>query len=414
MKHAGTLTVIHLLATLVGCSPEPVATPKSATAAKRLSGNVDAQDSAERMVIRVATFNASLYRDDVGQLTAELEGGNCVQARQVAEIVQRVRPDLLLINELDYEADGKPAQLLNDQYFAIGQNGWDAIEFPFRLSPPVNTGIASGQDLNSDGSVSGPEDCYGFGRYPGQYGFTVFSHYPIDEAAVRTFQTFLWRDMPAASVPHDPASDTPYYPQAVWNILRLSSKNHCDVPIQIGDKTLHFLVSHPTPPVFDGAEDRNGARNHDEIRFWTDYLTNDGNNYIYDDQGDTGGLPEDALFVIAGDLNSDPHDGDSRHSAIRELLAHPRVQGDVIPTSRGGVEAAEEQGQANQDHHGMPRHDTSDFNDRSAGNLRVDYVIPSQQLSIRDAGIFWPGKAEEGHALIKQSDHRLVWLDVQL
>jgi hypothetical protein len=41
-------------------------------------------------------------------------------------------------------------------------------------------------------------------------------------------------------------------------VFRLSSKSHWDVPIVIGRKTVHFLVSHPTPPVFDGPEDRNG------------------------------------------------------------------------------------------------------------------------------------------------------------
>ena len=46
-------------------------------------------------------------------------------------------------------------------------------------------------------------------------------------------------------------------------------------------ETVHFLVSHPTPPVFDGPEDRNGPRNYDEIRFWADYSPRTG-GYIYD------------------------------------------------------------------------------------------------------------------------------------
>ena len=50
-------------------------------------------------------------------------------------------------------------------------------------------------------------------------------------------------------------------------------------------KTVHFLVSHPTPPVFDGPEDRNGTRNFDEIRFWADYVIPSRSGYIYDDNG---------------------------------------------------------------------------------------------------------------------------------
>jgi len=34
----------------------------------------------------------------------------------------------------------------------------------------------------------------------------------------------------------------------------------------MGGQVIHILASHPTPPVFDGVEDRNGRRNHDEIR----------------------------------------------------------------------------------------------------------------------------------------------------
>ncbi len=54
--------------------------------------------------------------------------------------------------------------------------------------------------------------------------------------------------------------------------VRLSSKSHWYVPIEVGKKTVHFLVSDPTPPVFDGPEDRNGTQNHDEMRFWADYV----------------------------------------------------------------------------------------------------------------------------------------------
>ncbi len=72
--------------------------------------------------------------------------------------------------------------------------------------------------------------------------------------------------------------------------MRLSSKSHWDIPININGKEIHILASHPTPPVFDGPENRNGNRNHDEIRFWRDYIDNTQANYIYDDGGKKGGL----------------------------------------------------------------------------------------------------------------------------
>ena len=90
---------------------------------------------------------------------------------------------------------------------------------------------------------------------------------PMICRTVRTFQNFRWQDMPGSLLPTD------FYDEQEQAILRLSSKSHWDVPIQVErNRTVHFLVSHPTPPTFDGPEDRNGRRNHDEIRFWADTL----------------------------------------------------------------------------------------------------------------------------------------------
>ena len=81
--------------------------------------------------------------------------------------------------------------------------------------------------------------------------------------------------MPGALLPDDPATPAPadWYSPEELAVFRLSSKSHWDLPIDIDGRTVHFLVSHPTPPVFDGPEDRNGTRNFDEIRFWADYVT---------------------------------------------------------------------------------------------------------------------------------------------
>ena len=69
------------------------------------------------------------------------------------------------------------------------------------------------------------------------------------------------------------AGPTDWYNADELAIFPLSSKSHWDVPIDIDGTVVHFLVSHPTPPVFDGPEDRNGTRNADEIRLWADYIS---------------------------------------------------------------------------------------------------------------------------------------------
>ena len=376
--------------------------------------------------VRVATFNASLNRATAGGLVADLSRPDNAQAGNVAEVIQRVRPDVLLINEFDYDPSGRALALFQDNYLSVPRNGTQAIRYPYRYAAPSNTGIPSGHDLNNDGVVGGPDDAYGFGFFPGQYGMAVYSAYPIDLGKVRTFQLFRWQDMPGALLPDDPATPEPadWYSPAELADLRLSSKSHWDLPIQLPGRTVHLLASHPTPPVFDGPEDRNGRRNHDEIRFWADYVSPNRAGYIYDDAGRRGGLKPGAAFVIAGDLNSDPYDGDSVPGAAQQVLDHPRVNDRATPASEGGIAATQRQAGANLGHRGDPRFDTADFADTSPGNLRADYVLPSRGLPVRSTGIFWPVPGDPLFRLVGDfdpalpggfptSDHRLVWLDLR-
>jgi hypothetical protein len=386
---------------------------------------VGAVQGAPRTV-RFATFNASLNRNFAGQLISDLSAPGNAQAATVAEIIQRTRPDVLLINEFDFDDQGPggtslAAQLFQENYLSVPHGDAAAIEYPFRFVAPSNTGIPSGFDLNNNGSVGGPDDAFGFGFFPGQFGMAVYSRFPIDLDDVRTFQNFLWKDMPGALLPDDPSTPAPadWYSPEELDVFRLSSKSHWDVPVQIGGKTVHFLVSHPTPPVFDGPEDRNGTRNHDEIRFWADYLIPSRSGYIVDDDGNRGGLRSGALFVIAGDQNSDPFDGDSIPGSAQLLLDHPLVNTRVTPESEGAVEQAELQGGANTTHVGDPRFDTADFSDVAPGNLRADYVLPRKNMRIEDAEVFWPTTDDPLFALVgtfpfPSSDHRLVWIDVRI
>lgn len=377
-------------------------------------------DRPDADTLRVATFNLSLNRAAEGELVDDLSTGDDVQARTVAEIIQRANPDVVLLNEFDYVEGGTAVDLFRDNYLEVGQNGAGAVEYPYAFVAPSNTGIPSGFDLNNNGAVGGGDDAFGFGLFPGQYGMVVLSKHPIATDEVRTFQHFLWKDMPGALLPDDPATAAPadWYSAEELDVLRLSSKSHWDVPVQVGGKTVHVLAAHPTPPTFDGPEDRNGRRNHDEIRFWADYVTPGAGNYIYDDEGGSGGLSPAESFVIVGDQNADPLDGDSVDAAIHQLLENKRIH-DPLPTSTGAVEAAALQGGANASHVGDPRYDTADFADTAPGNLRADYVLPSRRLGVADAGVFWPVLTDPLSALtgvfpFPSSDHRLVWVDLEL
>jgi Endonuclease/Exonuclease/phosphatase family len=408
-------------------------------------------DKSKSDSLRFATFNLSLNRANAGDLAKHLDLSQPEvfspafrhQARNNAEVIQRARPDVLLINEFDF--DPAAVDLFRDNFLEVSQNGAAPIHYPYAFVAPSNTGIPSGKDLFNDGTIGGPNDAYGFGFFPGQFGMVVYSRYPIDYAAVRTFQRFRWKDMPGALLPDDPRTEAPadWYSPDELEIFRLSSKSHWDVPIEVGGKVIHFLVSHPTPPVFDDPNqfqphipagvDFNGKRNHDEIRFWADYISpGSQSRYIYDDSGGRGGLKPGERFVIAGDQNSDPLDGDSIPGAIQQLIEHPLVNTKVTPESAGGPEAAAIQGGANTTHRSDPRFDTADFSDTAPGNLRADYVLPRKNLKILDSAVFWPVQSDPFFRLtgifdnrfyaaggwrevggFPTSDHRLVWVDVK-
>ena len=290
---------------------------------------------ADPLPVRIATFNIAMGLEQPAQLSAALRSGADERLRQVAEILQRVRPDIVLLNEFDFDPAIDAAAELNDHYLARSQRGQQPIHYEHHFRAPVNTGVDSGLDLDGDGRPGGPGDAWGFGHFPGQYGMLLLSHHPLRGGQARTFTAFRWAALPDARAPLR-ADGTPFYPDNVWSMLRLSSKSHWDVTADINGRALHLLAFHPTPPVFDGPEDRNGLRNFDEIRFWREYTRPDGGAFIVDDGGTAGGIAAGEAFVIAGDFNADPWDGDATPGAIAQLLEAPWIDARCVPASIGG------------------------------------------------------------------------------
>ena len=367
--------------------------------------------------VRFASYNCSLNRNAAGKLLSDLSSQNNVQVGKVAEIIQINRPDVVALLEFDYDADGAGIQLFQKNYLSISRNGSTPIEYPYSYAVPTNTGYITPYDLNNDGKVALGDDAFGFGFYPGQYAFVVLSKYPIEKAAIRSFQNFLWNDMPEAMLPKKPGTDSMYYSSEELKILRLSSKNHVDVPINIDGTIVHALVSHPTPPVFDGPEDRNGKRNHDEIRLWADYVQN--KDYMYDDRGMKGGLPATEKFVIMGDLNADPVDGEATGFPISQLIGNARISqevltGQFIPKSEGGKE--------NVPKDPLRKNDKQDPSfDTAFWGLRADYVLPSSNMGVDSTGVFWPKTGDPLRRLVDQvefvntsSDHLLIWANIRV
>ncbi|TWT89781.1 hypothetical protein Mal64_01600 [Pseudobythopirellula maris] len=366
--------------------------------------------------LRIATYNASLNRGSAGALAAELSSPGSNQPGRIAEVIQRINPDVLLINEFDYDPSGQAVEDFLTNYLGVSQNGLEPVEYDYWFSAPSNTGVQPEDELgegfdfdfNNNGQTDNPDDAFGFGNFAGQYGMLVLSKHPIADEGVRTFQKFLWQDMPGAFLPDNlstPETPADWYSPEELAAFRLSSKSHWDVPVEVAGETVHLLASHPTPPVFDGAEDRNGLRNHDEIRFWADYIDPSASGYIYDDEQfdllgatpaePTGGLAAGESFVILGDQNADPDEGDSSMDAAQQLTDHPLINNTFSPG--GGF--------------GPDPDDTAAF----TGGLRVDYVLPSLDLTVVDdddhTGVFWPLGSDPQFGAMTATDHRLVYVD---
>lgn len=404
---------------VTGCSPQQLIQNRVERKMDQMIGEaVDAmQDTrpAQAARVRVASYNTSLYDNADGGLIKRLQG-NDANAAKIAAVIQTVRPDVVLLNEFDYDEAGEALKIFRSKYLGMPQHGRTAIDFPYAYIGPVNTGVPSGLDLDNNGSVGGNgrdvgNDAWGFGMHPGQYGMVVLSKYPIDTASIRTFQKLRWATMPGAMQPINPVSKRPWYSATAWPQMRLSSKSHWDVPINVNGTVFHLLAAHPTPPVFDGPEDRNGKRNYDEIRLWREYLNNAADNrWLCDDRDVCGGLAGDRAFVIVGDYNADPIDGDGVPGAINQVLRHPRANPEAAPRSLGAIGLAANYGFKRS---GDVSLHTGDFGPKT-GTLRLDYVIPSRQLRILDQGVFWPIKSDRDASLTDASDHHLVWMDLQL
>ncbi len=372
--------------------------------------------SRESSTLRVMTFNLEDIRTD------DLVRADHPRLQRAVETIRRIRPDIILLNEIAYDEPGIPGWTDGDVPGSNGQRFADLLagdDTWIAFMAPSNTGRASGFDLNrngqtvtewteppsasADGSPAAqtPEgraygdDSWGFGTFPGQYAMAVLvrSDHRILVDSVRTFRDFRWSGLPGALRPTDPGTGLPWYDDEVWARFPLSSKSHWDVPVlTAAGPIVHVLASHPTPPSFDGPERRNRLRNHDEIRFWATYLDDDP--AIVDDSGQVGGLAPGASFVLLGDLNADPDEGGSVENPVGTwLLAHERINGVFTPVA---------------DPDGVTAFPRLDADDTARWGLRVDYVLPSLDLEVLRGAVDRPYDAEAPTG----SDHFPVWIDL--
>ena len=96
--------------------------------------------------------------------------------------------------------------------------------------------------------------------------------------------------------------------------------------------------------------------------------------------------------MILGDLNADPTKDPAPYGqpAINQLLNHERIKANTQKLAT----------------------------DKTCEFGRIDYVLPSTDLKVKQSGVFTPNQGEELHRLIQDriasSDHRLVWIDIEI
>ena len=313
-------------------------------------------------MLRIATYAAPFSKDGPGLLLRDLLKGEDEQVVAAMDVIRHVSPDLILLTDIDFDYDLVALQTLAGQ-----------LDYPHFFALRPNTGLQTEFDLDDNGRFGEARDAQGYGRFSGDGGMAILSRFAIDESAVTDLSGLLWRDAPQATLP------TTMTPE-IAAVQRLSTSGHWIVPLETTQGPLTLLAYAATPPVFDGPEDRNGLRNRDELLVWQHVL-----------DGHFGSVPTD--FVILGNANLDPLDGDGLRDAMVGFLTDPRLQDP------------------------LPGQDTADWPEDGPGNLRVSYVLPAVTWDVQRAGVFWPAPDDPLAALLGSDGlaagvHHLVWVDI--
>lgn len=292
------------------------------------------------------------------------------------DVIVAANADILLILDIDYDAEGHALAALADALAAR------EMSYPNLFSRRPNTGRPTGVDVDGNGRLGEPRDTQGYGRFNGQGGMALLSRLPIETDQIRDFTDFLWANLPESAAPRVLS------PEAA-QVLRLATVAAWDIPLRrTTGETFHILAFHASPPVFDGPEDRNGWRNADELRFWQLYL---------DGWSPNGPAFTAENFALMGTLNVDPDRGEGHREVVQTLLNHPALQ-DPAPRAPDG------------------RLVTTDWDEPTPGNLRVDYILPAATLNVTDSGILWPDSetaTPPRSVVAAASDHRLIWVDLE-
>lgn len=344
--------------------------------------------------VRVAQYNISL----LGSVKLKTDNP---QVAAAADVIARFDPDIIAINEIAFDLTGVDPE---PGTFSDGmQNGALLAEklnavtpgapYEFHVLTFGNSGVLwEGYDAANHDPYFAERGNGGVG----QFNYAVLSRYPILEDDARVIVDVAWDSLPGHVGPTMQAdigvAIPPGYP--------IFAKGLVIVPIDVDGRVLHLVMNHPFPPINQPV---NPYRHHDELLAMKLLL-----------DGDLPGvepLPADARFVIAGDLNVDPDDGDALPGTIEQLFDHPLVVASQPNDGHGTFGNTPEQ---NTQASACPANDGPDpSTDRQ---LQLDYLMPSTTIGPPLAtGMFFPDPVAEPadwQLACMASDHFLLWADL--
>ncbi len=311
----------------------------------------------------MATLHADLIRKGPALLLRDLERGKDKQVAALRMLVKTIQPDILFLTKVDFDLEHRTGSALKE-----------ALGFKHMFTRAPNSMTPTALDLDGDGRAG---DRQAWVRYAGEGGMLLLSQHPVELAY--HLNDLLWKDAPNAAMPVN-EHGAPFPSAEAQGVQKLVSQGLWIVTVTPEIlPPLTLVLFHNQTPAFDGPEDLNGLRNSAQLGLLSAVMDED-----------YGTFPKDR-FILMGNANLDPNDGDGERAAISALLADKRLQ-DAKPVSESGD------------------HVTANW--EKYGSMRVSYVLPSTDWSIAQAGVVWPNDGPLRAAAEQASRHRMVWVDV--
>jgi hypothetical protein len=413
MRYLGRSALAATILLAAACKVEPVDTDDGPAeggggGSAGMGGAGGSGGTAAPQTVRIGQFNLREMQ------SAKLMDAADEQATAAAAVLARFAPDIVSINELQFDMQGYPSAVSPGAPANTPHGGFNVAgaENARRLADRV---AAAGGPTYSDTLLTVGNSGYywegdtlgldwyilrGWGEFPGRFNTAVLSRFPILVDEVRVISDIAWEDIPDNKIAQMKAEIGLDVPPG----FPVFEKSLNIVPVQVGASKLYLVLLHPVTPAYDPI---NPYRNHDELRALRLFL-----------DGELAGvepLPAGAKFMIIGDLNADPDDGDRLPGAIAQVLSHP----DVVNHFPAGSGTKGNNGQFNSYLGGCGLDDGSVVEDPTARfQLQLDYLLPSQSIGEpSDSLLFFPDyqtAREDFDLACRASDHRFLYVDVEL